>query len=156
MRTRFSAPDVSAALPSDVQIERMVAQVVTATSQMPVQAPGETAHEGDHITMHYKYSHKTGNYTQHVLVNGKHVSELSTKDAHAQGWGSAVECAEDNCGTMGAHSWIDVTITMDQPDPTYIQTLNQGAGVTGDLITNDGGKTWTVAKIGIPAFTFSS
>lgn len=45
----------------------------------------------------------TGNYTQTVLLNGRTVSTLSTSDGRAQGWGSAVECAEDNCGTVGAH-----------------------------------------------------
>lgn len=50
-----------------------------------------------------KYDDASGNYTQTVLLNSKVVSTLSTSDAHAQGFGSAVECAEDNCGTMPAH-----------------------------------------------------
>jgi hypothetical protein len=50
-----------------------------------------------------KYDDTTGNYTQTVLVNGNTVSTLSTSDGHAQGWGSAVECAETNCGTVPAH-----------------------------------------------------
>lgn len=45
----------------------------------------------------------TGNYTQTVLVNSRIVSTLSTNDGQAQGWGSAVECAETNCGTVPAH-----------------------------------------------------
>jgi hypothetical protein len=51
-----------------------------------------------------KFDDASGNYTQTVSVNGKTVSTLSTSDGHAQGWGSSVECAEDNCGTVGAHS----------------------------------------------------
>lgn len=50
------------------------------------------------------YDDSTGNYTQTVSVNGNAVSELSTSDGHAQGWGSAVECAADDCGTVPAHS----------------------------------------------------
>ncbi|KAI7154673.1 hypothetical protein KC349_g7532, partial [Hortaea werneckii] len=50
--------------------------------------------------------------------------------------------------------WIDVSITMDTADPNYKQTQAKGQGVTGELSTNDGGKTWTVAKIGIPEHSF--
>lgn len=49
------------------------------------------------------YSASTGNYTQTVSVNGNVVSTLSTSDGYAQGWGSAVECAASNCGTVPAH-----------------------------------------------------
>lgn len=57
-----------------------------------------------------KFDDSTGNYTQTVLVNNKTVSTLSTSDGHAQGWGSAVECAENNCGTVGAHCKLNVTM----------------------------------------------
>ena len=50
-----------------------------------------------------KFDDNSGNYTQTVSVNDKTVSTLSTSDDKAQGWGSSVECAEDNCGTVGAH-----------------------------------------------------
>ncbi|GAB1213714.1 hypothetical protein ATERTT37_002864 [Aspergillus terreus] len=103
-----------------------------------------------------KFDDSTGNYTQTVLVNNKTVSTLSTSDGHAQGWGSAVECAENNCGTVGAHSWIDTKIILDVADPNYINTLGKGEGVTGDMTTSDGGKTWTVSTINIPEFTFGN
>lgn len=77
--------------------------VMTATSQMPVQGPAENASKGAKVTMHYTYDDASGNYTQVASINDKAVSELPTKDGHAQGWGSAVECAESNCGTVGAH-----------------------------------------------------
>ncbi|KAI6900113.1 hypothetical protein KC318_g7787 [Hortaea werneckii] len=124
------------------------------TTQMPVQDDPTDAAEGDHVTMLYEYQDDSGNYTQTVSLNGNVVSTLSTSDGHAQGWGSSVECARTNCGTMPAHSWIDVSITMDTADPNYKQTQAKGQGVTGDLTTNDGGKTWTVAKIGIPEHSF--
>ncbi|KAK2811298.1 hypothetical protein FQN50_002174 [Emmonsiellopsis sp. PD_5] len=123
-------------------------------SQEVIQGPSAPATPGDQVTMHYKYDDATGNYTQTVLVNGNAVSTLSTSDGYAQGWGSAVECAETNCGTSGAHSWLDTEITLDVADPNYINTLFKGEGVTGDLVTNDGGKTWTASTIGIPEFTF--
>ncbi|KAG2413755.1 hypothetical protein HFD88_002944 [Aspergillus terreus] len=127
-----------------------------ANSQMPVQGESSPAQPGDHVTMHYKFDDSTGNYTQTVLVNNKTVSTLSTSDGHAQGWGSAVECAENNCGTVGAHSWINTKIILDVADPNYINTLVKGEGVTGDMTTSDGGKTWTVSTINIPEFTFGN
>ncbi|KAI0450764.1 hypothetical protein F5B21DRAFT_489449 [Xylaria acuta] len=75
-------------------------------------------------------------------------------DACAQGWGSAVECAETNCGTVPAHTWTDTKIIMDVADPNYKNTLYKGQGVTGDMSTSDGGKIWTVSAITIPEFTF--
>ena len=128
-----------------------------------------------------KYNDSTGNYTQTVLVNNKQVAKLSTKDGHAQGWGSAVECADTSCGSVGAHSkfssfppfpsciryqrkpradtwvptaWINTKIILDVADPNYINTLGKGQGVTGDLVTSDNGKTWTVKTISIPAYSF--
>ncbi|KAF2638842.1 hypothetical protein P280DRAFT_430296 [Massarina eburnea CBS 473.64] len=125
------------------------------STQMPVQAEGSTAKAGDKITMHYVFSDSTGNYTQYVLLNGNQVSTLSTEDGQAQGFGSAVECAATDCGSMPAHQWIDTKITLDTADPNYSQTLGKGDGVTGDMSTSDGGKTWSVTTINIPAFTFA-
>ncbi|KAL9094678.1 MAG: hypothetical protein Q9165_002948 [Trypethelium subeluteriae] len=124
------------------------------TSQEPIQAPGSTANANDQVTMHYVYNDSTGNYTQYVLVNGNQVSTLSTSDGHAQGWGSAVECAADNCGTVPAHSWINTKIILDVADAGYSSTLSKSSGVTGTMSTSDGGKTWTVSTIDIPQFTF--
>ncbi|KAH7128104.1 hypothetical protein B0J11DRAFT_566788 [Dendryphion nanum] len=123
-------------------------------SQMPVQTEESPAKPNDQITMHYKYDDKTGNYTQTVSLNGQQKHTLSTKDGHAMGWGSAVECAENNCGTVPAHSWVNTTITLNTPDPNYIRTMGKGQGVTGDMSTSDGGKTWKVSTIKIPQFTF--
>ncbi|KAF4540690.1 uncharacterized protein LTHEOB_632 [Lasiodiplodia theobromae] len=120
------------------------------SSQMPVQTEGHDAAASDKITMHYKFDDDSGNYTQIVSINGEQVAELSTSDGHAQGWGSAVECAEENCGTMPAHSWIDTKIILDSADPNYINTMGKGQGVTGEMSTSDGGKTWTVTTIEIP------
>ncbi|KAJ5166276.1 uncharacterized protein N7482_005057 [Penicillium canariense] len=111
---------------------------------------------GDKVTMHYKFDDSTGNYTQRVYVNNKFVSTLSTSDGQAQGWGSAVECAENDCGTIPAHTWINTTIIMDTEDPNYINTMGKSEGVTGEMSTSDNGKTWTVSTISIPEFTFGS
>jgi hypothetical protein len=91
-----------------------------------------------------------------VLVNGVQVSTLSTSDGEAQGWGSAVECAAEDCGTVPAHSWINTKIILDSADPNYDQTMGKGNGVTGEMSTSDGGITWIVTTIEIPEFTFGS
>ncbi|KZM24084.1 uncharacterized protein EKO05_0010265 [Ascochyta rabiei] len=127
---------------------------LSANTQMPVQTAGTDAAEGDKITMHYKFDDATGNYTQYVFINNKKLPTLSTSDGHAQGWGSAVECPENDCGTMPAHKWINTVITLDSADPNYDQTLSKGQGVSGDMSTNDGGVTWKVTDINIPKFTF--
>ncbi|KAK7756009.1 hypothetical protein SLS62_001952 [Diatrype stigma] len=123
-------------------------------SQMPVQTDPTAAQGSNQITMHYKFDDASGNYTQLVSINGKQVAELSTSSGQAQGWGSAVECAEENCGTVPAHSWINTKITLDTADPNYDQTLGKGQGVTGDMSTSDGGITWDVTTIEIPEFSF--
>lgn len=128
----------------------------SANAQMPIQANGENAQEGDKVTMHYKFDDSTGNYTQIVSVNGRQVSTLSTNDGHALGWGSAVECAETNCGTMFAHKWVDTKLTLNSADPNYDQTMGKGNGVTGEMSTTDGGVTWTITDIDVPQFTFGS
>ncbi|KAE8353200.1 hypothetical protein BDV28DRAFT_148323 [Aspergillus coremiiformis] len=125
-----------------------------ANSQTAIQQPSTSAKAGDKITMHYKYDDSTGNYTQTVLLNGRSVSTLSTSDGHAQGWGSAVECAATDCGSIGAHTWTDTKIILNVADPNYIRTLRKGQGVTGDMTTSDGGKTWTVSTIHIPQYSF--
>ncbi|KAL1847867.1 hypothetical protein Daus18300_013782 [Diaporthe australafricana] len=110
----------------------------------------------DEVTMHYKFDDASGNYTQTVSVNGEVVSTLSTSSGKAQGWGSAVECAEENCGTMPAHKWIDAKIILDSADASYDKTMGMGEGVTGSMTTSDGGITWEIGTFEIPEFTFGS
>lgn len=72
------------------------------------------------------------------------------------GWGSSVECAANDCGTMYAHKWINTTIILDSADANYDSTMSKGEGVTGEMSTSDGGKTWKVTDINIPEFTFGN
>lgn len=51
-------------------------------------------------------------------------------------------------------AWTDTQIILDSADPSYIDTVAKGEGVTGDMTTSDNGKTWTVSTIHIPEFTF--
>ncbi|GME33922.1 hypothetical protein L218DRAFT_991829 [Neofusicoccum parvum] len=126
------------------------------TTQESISGPRSNSRPGDQVTMHYRFDDATGNYTQVVSVNGVSVSQISTNSGHAQGWGTALECTTRPCGSVPAHSWINTVITMNSPDPNYIQTNWKGPGVTGDLKTTDGGLTWRVDKISIPAYTFTT
>ncbi|KAF4421793.1 hypothetical protein F53441_14339, partial [Fusarium austroafricanum] len=72
----------------------------------------------------------------------------------AMGSGSSVECGAEDCGTIGAQKWVDTKITLDLADPGYINTFGKGEGVTGDLTTEHGGKTWVGAEFDISEHTF--
>lgn len=102
-----------------------------------------------------EYSDSTGNYTQTVLLNGKVVSTLSTSDGKAEGWGSAVECADETCGTVPAHQWINCSIILDSADTAYSNTLALGTDVQGSMTSEDG-ITWTIGTISIPGWDFST
>ncbi|KAJ4286978.1 hypothetical protein N0V90_012859 [Kalmusia sp. IMI 367209] len=112
------------------------------------------ANPGDKVTYDYKYNDATANFDQTVSVNGVKVSTLSTKSGHGAGWGTAMECQQANCGTVPEHHYLNTTIIMNTPDPNYKNTLGLN-GATGNLVTADGGKTWTVADITIKQYTFT-
>ncbi|PSR97221.1 hypothetical protein BD289DRAFT_339109, partial [Coniella lustricola] len=128
----------------------------SATSQYADQAVGSTGGAGTAVTFHYKYDDSTGNYTQNVIVGGSVISTLSTSDGQAEGWGSAVECAASDCGTVGAHTWSNVSIILSAADAAYIDTLALGEGVEATMTTADEGITWEVGTIEIPGYDFSS
>lgn len=65
-----------------------------------------------------------------------------------------MECQEANCGTVPEHHYLNTTLIMDTADPNYSDTLALN-GATGDLVTADGGKTWTVAEITISEYTYT-
>jgi hypothetical protein len=102
-----------------------------------------------------EYDDNSGNYTQTVLVNGDVVSTLSTSDGKAQGWGSAVECAAEDCGTVPAHTWINCSIILDSADMAYSNTLALGTDVEGSMTSEDG-ITWSIGTISIPGWSFTS
>lgn len=102
-----------------------------------------------------EYDDNSGNYTQTVLVNGEAVSTLSTSDGKGQGWGSAVECGAEDCGTVPAHTWLNCSIILDSADMAYSDTLALGTEVEGSMTSEDG-ITWTIGTINIPGWSFTS
>jgi len=71
----------------------------------------------------------------------------------AQGWGTAAECQAAACGTYATHEYINTKLIMDVADPNYANTKGT-TGASGDLVTKDGGKTWTVDSIKIEGSVF--
>lgn len=70
------------------------------------------------------------------------------------GWGTAMECQQANCGTVPEHHYINTKITMSAANPNYSNTLALN-GASGNLVTSDGGLTWTVDDITINQYTFT-
>lgn len=70
------------------------------------------------------------------------------------GWGTAMECQTANCGTVPEHHYINTKITMSAANPNYKNTLALN-GASGNLVTSDGGLTWTVADITINRYTYT-
>ncbi|KAL5456072.1 hypothetical protein PMIN07_006806 [Paraphaeosphaeria minitans] len=101
-----------------------------------------------------KYNDATAKYDQDVSLDGTVVSTISTDSGKAQGWGTAIECQQAACGTVPAHKYVDTKLMMDVADPDYIQTKGV-TGASGDMVTADGGKTWTIETINIDSFTYT-
>lgn len=78
---------------------------------------------------------------------------LLSESGHAEGWGTAVERQSEACGVVPAHQYIDTTIIVDIPDPNHALT-QVTAGASGQIVTTDGGKTWTADVISIESCTF--
>ncbi|KAL6710842.1 hypothetical protein ACN47E_007899 [Coniothyrium glycines] len=111
------------------------------------------ANPGDRVTYDYKYNDATSKFDQTVSVNGVKVSTLSTTSGLGAGWGTAMECQQAKCGTVPEHHYVNTTITMNTADPNYGKTLSLN-NASGNLVTANGGKTWTVADITIKRYTY--
>lgn len=65
-----------------------------------------------------------------------------------------MECEPANCGTVSTHHYINTKLTMSAANPNYQNTLALN-GASGNLVTADGGKTWTVADITVNQYTYT-
>ncbi|KAI7083419.1 hypothetical protein KC356_g7574 [Hortaea werneckii] len=124
---------------------------IVASTLETTQEMGEAvaAEPGSSVTFHYKYNGQTSQYDQTVSLNGEVVSRLSTSNGKAQGWGTAIECQQSACGTVPSHQYL----IMDVADPSYVETLGT-TGASGDMVTDDNGKTWTIDTINIESYTY--
>ncbi|KAH9827334.1 hypothetical protein Tdes44962_MAKER02960 [Teratosphaeria destructans] len=120
----------------------------------PRQMTPVPVHPGDRVTSSYSYNASTSCYDQHVRVNDRPVSRLSTASGHALGFGSAVECGATDCGAVGAHAWVDTRIVLNEADPGFARTFGRADGVRAELRMEEGGRVWVVGEAGIPEFSF--
>ena len=81
-------------------------------------------------------------------------SNSSAASGHAQGWGTAIECQEAACGFVAGHKYLNTKLIMDTADPSYDQTKGT-TNATGELVTSDGGKTWTIDTIVVGSYTYN-
>jgi hypothetical protein len=65
-----------------------------------------------------------------------------------------MECQQAKCGTVPQHHYLNTTLIMDTADPNYGRTVRLNHA-TGNLVTTDGGKTWTAADITIQQYTYT-
>lgn len=94
-------------------------------------------------------------------VTGQLLSTFNKTSGPMLGWGTAIECNDNNgvscTGTISKQYYVNSTIILESADNTFIDTLGAGTGVTHtEMVTSDNGKTWTIAKINIPAMQSSS
>lgn len=96
--------------------------------------------------------------TMSDAVTGKLLSSFQKTSGPMLGWGTAIECNDYNgvacTGTVAQQTYVNSTIILDAADSTFINTLGTSGGATySKMSTADGGKTWTIPKITIPAMT---
>lgn len=97
--------------------------------------------------------------TMEDAVTGELLSTFNKTSGSMLGWGTAIELDDytagvEAVGTISPQYYINSTIILEAADPDFIDTLGAGEGVVHtDMLTADGGITWTIANISIPAMT---
>ncbi|KAI0454676.1 hypothetical protein F5B21DRAFT_474709 [Xylaria acuta] len=107
---------------------------------------------GTKVRTHYKLNPSTSLWDQSVYVNGQLVSNVSTSQGQKGNiFYISVECAARPCAAAPAHSWENVSIILNTPNPNWKRTGSWNFGATGgEMATPDGGKTWTFTTLNIP------
>ncbi|KAF8910373.1 hypothetical protein CPB85DRAFT_1390526 [Mucidula mucida] len=106
------------------------------------------------IIINYKLGDDQVTWTQTVTVNGEVISTLESYDGplYNGGWGTGTECQSDCTGSTSPQYYTNTTIILMEADADFSSTLGVGSGVeASDMVTNDNGKTWTIASITISA-----
>lgn len=95
--------------------------------------------------------------SMHDAVTGALLSSYSkTSTLDIALWNTEIECQDNNgtpcTGTPNDQYWVNSTIVLESADSSFADTLITENGATGEgLATADGGKTWTIDKITMPA-----
>jgi hypothetical protein len=94
--------------------------------------------------------------TMHDAVTGELLSTYNKTSGPMTDWNTAIELQPYNgqnpVGTTEPQYYVNTTIVLETADSSFSQTgtTTDGAKYT-ELETSDNGKTWTIAKITIPA-----
>ncbi|KAG6365600.1 hypothetical protein INS49_007211 [Diaporthe citri] len=81
--------------------------------------------------------------SQKIWIDGKLVSsQTDTMDGYPAYLYSSNECYKNQCGSINAYSWDNVTITLNEADESFGKAF-QPTGASGSFSTSDNGKTWT-------------
>ncbi|KZM25261.1 uncharacterized protein EKO05_0005716 [Ascochyta rabiei] len=120
----------------------------TVTNGTPVKAK-----RGDRVRTHYKLNSQTQLWDQDLYVNDKLASHVSTsKGQHGRIFYVSIECASGSCPMTPAHSWENISVTLNKADQSFKHAGAWAHGATGGAMsTTDGGKTWNFSKLNIPA-----
>ncbi|KAG8161518.1 hypothetical protein KVR01_008505 [Diaporthe batatas] len=100
-----------------------------------------------------KLNSSTQLWDQNVYIDGELLSSVSTsKGQHGDIFYISIECASGGCAQHPAHSWQDVSVVLNQADQRFKHSGSWNFGATGGAMsTPDGGKTWTLTTLNIPA-----
>lgn len=109
------------------------------------------------ITISYtRNENSNGTYTWTQLVtdtaSGEELSTLDSNSGDMTGWGTGTECNDQCVGSTSPQVYSNTKIVLESEDPDFSSTVASGEGVTAsDMVTEDGGKTWTIKEINLPA-----
>ncbi|PQE03563.1 hypothetical protein CJF31_00010143 [Rutstroemia sp. NJR-2017a BVV2] len=109
----------------------------------------------DQVRINYTLE-ATGNWTQTVTnaLTGAALSSFSRESGPMTGWGTGTECDSECTGTVAAQVYLNTTIVLAGADEGFGTTLSLSGGTThSGVSTVDGGKTWKIERIEVPAMS---
>ncbi|TLD22679.1 hypothetical protein E2P81_ATG07872 [Venturia nashicola] len=116
--------------------------------------PATIVRKGQLLQIEYKLEPDNLNWTQTVtdIASKKVISTLSSRsEAYMRGWGTAVECQKD-CNPPGLHHYFNTSIKFKEAERDFTANLVSYSNATcSKPVSVDGGITWSIAKITIPA-----
>ena len=121
-------------------------------------AKGAIVKEGDLLVMDYTYDEKTKNTTQTITLSstGKEISRLSAATGPGYRLEDSIECHGHYNGATPAHTYLNTTISLVQPNPSFGKSLQTTGSTPKNVSSADGGKTWFIPKIDIDTSTCTS
>ncbi|GIZ41176.1 hypothetical protein CKM354_000449100 [Cercospora kikuchii] len=115
---------------------------------------------GAELKIQITYDDVTKKHDHTLSVDGEIISQLPVTDdelnlvaGRGVGFRTQVECQLEVCGNVSSHDYLNTTIVLDSPDPSFAK-WKETFNTRGDLKTADGGLTWTVDRIVVNSVTY--